>query len=198
MPFVAIPSTVKLVIQGTAEATACLNILHYKYTGAAPASTALNTFVNAWLSAHKTQWLACHGAHYTLQAVTATDLSVGSGATYSQPVAGPSNVGTATGIPFPNNVALAVSLKTGLSGRRNRGRVFMGGLTDNQADGSIATGAFQTQLTTLFTALVLQVFTGGFDLAIASYKDAAAKVVTSFVIDTIMDSMRRRLPGRGI
>lgn len=198
VPFVAIPSTVKLAIVGTAESQQIVSVLHYKYVGTAPTSAALTVFINAWLGLHKTSWLACMGVQYTMQHVDCTDLSVSSGNFATVVVGGPSNVGTGGGSALPGNVALALSWRTGVAGRRNRGRTFFGPLSDNQVDNSIATSAFLTALTTLASQLISQTYSGGFDFAVASYADHAAKIITGVVIEAITDSMRRRLPGRGI
>src|SRR3954449_11091714 len=129
MPFVAIPSTLKLLIRGVSDNQPVYNVLHYKYTGTAPASAAIITFLNSWLTAHQVQWLACHGPNYTLVGLDGTDISTPTGGFGTVTVAGPSNVGTMTGGAVPNNVALAVSWRTGFVGRRNRGRTFIGGLS---------------------------------------------------------------------
>lgn len=198
MPAAAVINTVKLVIAGTCDNQAVVNVLHYRYTGSPPSAAALNTFITAWLTNHATQWYNCHGNNYALNSLTATDLNTLSGFQATQNVAGPGNTGSITGFAIPNNVALALSWRTGITGRRHRGRSYIGGLTSNAIAGDLASPAFASALSTLGTSLVATLESGIFDLAIASLVDHVSVAVTGFVIDTILDSMRRRLPGRGV
>lgn len=196
MPFVAIPLTCKLELNGVCDSQQVVNVLHYKFVGAQTGAT-LGTFITNWLSAHKTQWLAVHGTNYRLDNIVCTDISSPSGASVTTAVPGPTNVGTIAGSPLPNNVALAVSWRTGLAGRRNRGRSFIGGLTANAASADLAASTFVTDLATLATSLISTSFAGGFDFGVTSKLDVATKIITGFVIEAILDSMRRRLPTRG-
>jgi len=197
MPFVAIPLTVKLVIHGRCDNQDVVNILHYKYVGTAPTGAQLTAFMSAWLTAHATQWYAVHGTNYSLNSLEATDLASSSGAFAVANVNGPGNTGIITGVALPNNVAIAVSWRTGLTGRRNRGRTFIGGLMSNAISGDTTQSAFAVSLANLAAALISQTFTGGFDFGVTSYKDVATKIITGFVLETILDSMRTRLPTRG-
>jgi hypothetical protein len=196
MPFHAIPLTVKFVIEGQADGQDVINVLHYKYVGAAPTAVALDAFITSWKTAHLAQWLACHSSGYLILGFECTDIASAAGARATQALS-TGNVGTVGSPLLPNNVALAVSWRTGLAGRTNRGRTFMGGLPASGYNNDAITGSLLTALSTLAAALISQTFTGGFDFAVASFKDSLAKVITGFIMETVIDSMRRRLPGRG-
>lgn len=198
MPFHVVGSTVKLLINGSADGQAVNNVLHYKYSGTAPTAAALTTFINAWLTAFQTEWLATHGANYALQSVQATDIASAVGATASVPIVGPGNTGTFTaGAALPNNVAVAVTLRTGLTGRRKRGRVFLGGLNVNQVINDAVPSTMQSVINTLFAHLISLTVSSVFDLAVASILNLTSEVITGYTLNTTSDSMRRRLPGRG-
>lgn len=195
MPFVPIPLTVKMEIIGSCDGQDIINVLHYKYPGSAPNASTLTTFLGTWDTAHRSRWLAIHGAGYTLVEYHATDIAAPGGAfaVYNLP---PGTVGTSGSVMFPNNVALAISWRTGLTGRTNRGRTFVGGIDRNSTVGDTATTAYLASLASFATNLV-SLLVSGFDFGIASQKDAAIKIVTGYVLEAIMDSMRRRLPQRG-
>jgi len=191
-------STIKLVIHAVCDGTDNNNILHYKYTGAAPNAATLVSFLAAWSTAFLTEWLAAHSAQYALQSITATDIATAGGATAVQNYIGPGNTGTNTGgVALPNNVALAISLRTGLTGRSNRGRFYLGGLNTGEIANEVAQSAFQSAINTLVTHLISLTVSGIFDLAVTSLLHATSQIITGYVLDTTADSMRRRLPGRG-
>lgn len=196
MAGVAVPSTCKLELIGSVDSQEVVNVLHYKYTGASQTGAQLDAFITAWRTAHMAQWLAVHGSGYVLNTIIATDISSLTGATATQFLT-TGNVGTGGAACPPNNVAIAVSWRTGLVGRRNRGRTFLGGLSSNQFSGDVVTGGGVSAIGTLATALIAQTFTGGYDFGVTSLKDVLTKVITGAILETILDSQRRRLPGRG-
>lgn len=73
----------------------------------------------------------------------------------------------------------------------------MGGIPVSMVDNDVVNPTFLSSLSILAIALIGQVFTGGFDLSVASKKDLLAKVITGFVLEALSDSMRSRLSGRG-
>jgi hypothetical protein len=96
------------------------------------------------------------------------------------------------------NVTLALSKRTGLAGRRYRGRIFVPGLgeTDVQATDvidSAASIAFAAAMQALLDSLT----TASTPLVIFHKGDNLFSTVTSFVVDALVDSQRRRLAGRG-
>jgi len=196
MALVVIPSTVKLALNGVCYGQQVVNILHYKYTGSSPNSSTLLTFINAWLTAHLTQWNNVHSNEYLLRELVATDIGIANGAQATLALSS-GNVGSIGTQAFPNNVAVAISWRTSLSGRRNRGRSFMGGIPGSAVDNDQVQASFLSALSILAIALIGQTFTGGYDLAVGSRSDLLAKVVTGFVLEALSDSMRTRLSGRG-
>ena len=139
----------------------------------------------------------------TLREVVCTDVSVEDGAQVSTSVNTP---GTRSGNAMPNNVCLCVSFRTGFTGRSNRGRVYHSGLvegdvTDNNVITATAT-LLRDEYEDLFQLMLVEAEA---QHVIVSYcndgawrTDARVTPVTSYIIvDTVVDSQRRRLPGRG-
>jgi hypothetical protein len=106
---------------------------------------------------------------------------------------------------MPNNVTIAVKKGTGLVGRSYRGRTYHIGLTEANVDMNVINSSTQTLLQTAYDALkeplgiaipvdmcVLSETTGGVQRA-----EGICTPVTGINVDPVIDSQRRRLPGRG-
>jgi len=135
---------------------------------------------------------------YQLIMVEATDRYDVGGAygSYTPPTP---QLGTAAGDSIPANVALCISWKTGLSGRTAHGRSYAFGFVDTHFTGSAAVSALIVQLANLAQTLIT--YGGGIgiavDYAVLSLKDDLLRPINGYAIDSIADSQRRRLPGRG-
>lgn len=114
-------------------------------------------------------------------------------------------VGTATGAALPNNVTIAVKKGTGFVGRSFRGRTYHVGLMENMVVNNTLNASDVTALRDKYDLLkeplgaVIPV-----DLCVLSEvsegtqrTEGICTVVTGIGIDPILDSQRRRLPGRG-
>jgi len=134
--------------------------------------------------------------------------------------------GNLTGDPFPTNVTIAVKLGTGFGGRAGHGRFYYVGLTNDQVDAPNFSQMKSGSVTDLNTAL--NSFKGDIELddvdgdgngtatrlVVASFivpgsssggstgvlrSPTTAQLCTSLQLhDAILDSQRRRLPGRGL
>jgi hypothetical protein len=114
--------------------------------------------------------------------------------------------GTLTGVALPLNSAFCVKLATGLAGRSFRGRWYWGNLTHlSMADAGHLSLASATAYSGFLTTLKANMLTAGFTLVVVSYRTGnawratgvATPILTAVAVDTALDSMRRRLPGRG-
>jgi hypothetical protein len=105
-----------------------------------------------------------------------------------------------------NNVAFCLSLRTSLRGRSFRGRIYLPGISTNiLADTNHVSvefaGTAQEQVYEAFVSLAPE----GFTPVVASFHFGGAPraagvgtpVINVIATDTVLDSMRRRLPGRG-
>jgi hypothetical protein len=108
--------------------------------------------------------------------------------------------GTASG-PLPNNVTLAVKTLTGLGGRRRRGRVYHVGLRTGKLLSTDVNRIDPGSLSGILDAYrALRDFS--FSVADTSWCvwsriSGQGTVITEVASDGVVDSQRRRLPGRG-
>lgn len=138
-----------------------------------------------------------------LRQVRATDVSIEGGGVST------ATVGTAGAIAppmLPLGTPIVVSLRTLKRGRSYRGRVYLSGVAEaNRSSPTDLTAGFAgITLPARFAALQANAFAAGFDMSVASKQHnglptipAEVNKVVAFVIDTHLDSQRRRLAGRG-
>lgn len=110
----------------------------------------------------------------------------------------PTEVGTRPGQAEAGNVTLSMSERTGLAGRKYRGRMYLAGVseTDTNTNDFVA-----STLVTLAANALANLITGGLPagniLTIFHRGTNTTTDVIAYVIENIIDSQRRRLPGRG-
>lgn len=133
--------------------------------------------------------------------ITLLTTSTSPGIEYSSglPIAGTFN----TSASSPNNVTLAVKWITGLRGRSYRGRTYIPGLAQAFTVGNQISAGMLTAYNTAYQALLSGLLAGwtfGVNSQYASKLPRGTAVftpITGFTIETNVDSMRRRLTGRG-
>jgi len=156
------------------------------------------TYVNWWSSVLKT---------YVSESVTLTEVVIkelvpdGQTILYTEdlPVSG-----NRASPALPNNVTLAVHWGTGRIGRSTHGRSYFIGLTQDMVGGNVCNSAADIQdaydqLRTTFDNITINC-----EFAVVSFVHANAwrttplvTPITGVAVDAIIDSQRRRLPGRG-
>ena len=156
------------------------------------------TFVNWW----KTEIAGQCGSSMVLYEVVVKELRPdGIAILYTEDLPA---AGTDLSLPLPNNVAIAVHWGTGLIGRSRHGRTFQGGITQNSVDGNTYLQAtnLQTAYDNLRTAL--DNITLNVEFSVVSFVSNKAWRTTPLItpisgvaVENTLDSMRRRLPGRG-
>lgn len=114
--------------------------------------------------------------------------------------------GAVSASSLPNNVAYSVSKFTGLRGRSFRGRLFLPGIPENVRETpSTVTAAYRSNIATAFDGLLAHMISEGFPPVVVSrFTDNAPRttglatpVIQLAPVDSVLDSQRRRLPGRG-
>lgn len=142
---------------------------------------------------------ALYHPSYTLQNITATDVSVANGIQTVFPLTS-SNVGTGTGAAAAGNAALVCSLRTAFIGRSFRGRFYFGGLaasnfTDAQHMDSAVCASVASQFADFIDALdainKTLVVVSRFANGVARVTNLATEII-AVIIDTKIDSQRRR------
>lgn len=107
---------------------------------------------------------------------------------------------------MPGNVTLSVSFRSGATGRSNRGRNYMVGIPRSQVEGAIADAGYGDDVVAAYTALLGEgALPAGWQWVIVSrfldkvQRDPGVTIAVNSVrlVDLIVDSQRRRLPGRG-
>jgi hypothetical protein len=204
MGFVPIPDGCEVVIKGhLGGGQACYNTLYYTQDSewgesdlqdiADAVDAAWSTFVDTYL-----------GTGYAYDRTDVRDMrtSIGYQATQDAGATG----GGVTGGTAPNNVAIAVARRSGLTGRSSRGRVFVGGIPNSAlVSNNEVSSTFGNAAVAIFEAIDGVVSGLGWAPVIVSKVQAGVPLSTAVVygivewvlVNSVVDSMRRRLPGRG-
>jgi hypothetical protein len=148
----------------------------------------------------------------SLAEMQGTDLTSATGpqATLTPAVA---ELGAVNSPQLPNNVSLAVSFRTALRGRSFRGRNFYPALWEQGVDENTVQPTIVAAIHGAYTALITDagVAAAGYDWVVVSRFSGVTSagvpiprsagistpVTTVVIVDPTIDSMRRRLPGRG-
>lgn len=204
MAFIPLPAGIRVSMEYTLDGQLVVNVYHVK--ASAPIGT---IYLEAVLEAFKQWWTEDMVANFTssigLERIVVKDVSVEDGIAVEEQYPSPyyGTIGSAAAVP--NNVAIVVGLKTAQTGRSFRGRNYYAGLLESDFAISILS---PTRVAALFASVLL--LPGRLndlaeaELAVASYyNNGAPRVtgvlspVTTMTLNSIADSQRRRLPGRG-
>jgi hypothetical protein len=211
MPFVPVPDTVEAEIRMTLDGQKIENTLYF-YAAAGPDIanvSQLASDLEGWWTLNCAPLLPLDVA---LREIVITDLSSNTGLQYTSALADPV-FGTLGQPALPNNVSLAVSFRSAIRGRSYRGRNYVAALTEGQVVNSHVTEDVAAAWATAYNAIITDVlaFPSPYVWVVVSRfsgVDADGKpvprsvgnaepIVSALVTDTTVDSMRRRLPGRG-
>lgn len=204
MPFVPAPNIVEVQFRYTYAGERCMNRIHVN-VGDTPTAANCNELViecGDWWLANVPPLVA---STLALREVYAKSLETAI-APESTRTAGLPASGTKVGDPLPNSTSLALSLRSAMSGRSARGRWFWLGFTEDQVDGNIVTNGAIVSLDAALTNLKSIIDGLSYVWVIVSYITNGAPrvggpvyidVATIAVVDSVVDSQRRRLPGRG-
>lgn len=179
------------------------NVLHF-LASTAPDLENMEDLGTALIASWNTSMKALHVSTVSLIEVRLTDLT-----TQNSPVVNVStglpSAGTATGDGMPNNVALVYTKHTALRGRSFRGRIYDFGWSETNNAGNTVSPTVTGTMVNAYSAMRSIALTDmNYNMVVVSrYADKAprttgiATLVTSISTDGVVDSQRRRLPGRG-
>lgn len=110
--------------------------------------------------------------------------------------------GAVVGNPLPNNVTLAVSLRTGMVGRSRRGRVYHVGLAEAMVSVNDVVAPYNATIPTAYFNLIGILNVLDMRLVVISYYEDGAlrsvplvsEVIDAILTDNTVDTQRRRLP----
>lgn len=204
MAFQAVPDTAGVMVRGTLFDQEIENTLYFSKDGGFIMADLndLAALVRAWWFDNIMPLLS---ADYVFREVAAVDLSTEGGATAFDTAETGTGGGAASGA-FPGNVAIAVSLRTGLAGRSFRGRNYLSGLPPSAVIGNTLDNDFRTGYATGYAALLDLLSDTDFVWGVVSRVTAGlprvAGIITAItsviIVDAFVDSQRRRLSGRGV
>lgn len=210
MPFVPVENTAEVEVRMSCDGQKIENTLWFLHDGAIDA-TSLNALGSGILS----WWVSGFAGHIsnlvTLREIYSVDMTTATGLTNTQ--SGGGATGTLTGAASPLNSTLAISFRTGLRGRSFRGRNYLPAIdrdqmaTQNTFNESDANGLISIYndlvgpdaLVTGWTWVVASRFSG-VDVdgnPIPRVAGVATPITAVVIADLVVDSQRRRLPGRG-
>jgi len=106
--------------------------------------------------------------------------------------------GTVGSAPDPASATLSVGWRTGLAGRKFRGRFYTVGMVEAQsADNDTVISSYVTTAGTAASALIANLVAASFSLVIFHRVDNTFTAVLSTIVENLVDSQRRRLAGQG-
>lgn len=205
MPFQAVPNAALINVEGLLDGQKTVNTLGFRLNvpaviNAAQLASLCESMAIYW-SANQISQLP---SQWTLAKVTGRVLDVEDG-----PVAESSlnsgDSGLLIGNLMPNNVTLAIAFKTGLGGRTNRGRNYWPGFLEADVTNSAIAQARATNIVDTYAGMMgAGTVDSAWQWCVISRKiiditgNGRAVPITSVVVnDLVVDSQRRRLPGRG-
>lgn len=205
-PFIPVPNTASVELLYQLPVTVAENIFHVRKATPYSAAdlVALRTLVDSW---DNVSWASRRITTVTLFRIICKALdSLGSPLEdYTLPTP---RAGGTVATPVPSNVTWAVKKATGLTGRSFRGRWYMVGLGGANYDMATqqVTVATANGIISALNTLRTNLAAAGHTLGVVSYRTAGDwraeglfTPITAFVYtDLVIDSQRRRLPGRGI
>ena len=203
MPFVPVPNTAKFSVVFDRGTEAMVNVFHFDRTGTWGLSE-LTSGAQTVLDWARTSLMPLLHNHVILNRVEARGLRAQEDVTVVVRPATAVTGGRALDLT-PGNVAFAVTHVTGFTGRSARGRTFFGGLSEQDVVGDRIVIGHANALTATLITLLNVMLSSNWRMVVVSYRTNRQARTQGFVYpiqsfkytDTILDSQRRRLPGRG-
>jgi len=195
MPPIILADTVRVEMRYTEGTEERVNIFHCHVVDAS--STDLSDLADLFDAHDNTFGKGLRTPTTLLQEIIVTNINDAIQEQFTKPIV-PPRAGTATGSTMPGNVTSTVSWRTGFAGPRRRGRTFMVDTPATNVTGDERiSGARASELATWGSTLINALQVANKLLVVASHTYHTWTPIVSVVIETILDSMRRRLPGRG-
>lgn len=204
MAFYPVPNGALVRFMHSFRGQQMINTMWFEHDGGPPNQSDVLALANgvgaqwgsslASLLSNDVTYLGCIARDYTAQDSWA--------ASYSTTV-----LGTASDA-MPNNVALCFKLDTGQAGRAKRGRIFVGGIPRAAVvENDVSAAGFATDCLVALAGFVGSGFVvAGWTLSVAHRRSAGTwlpagqlfPVQSINLTNLVVDSQRRRLPGRGV
>jgi hypothetical protein len=204
MPFIPAAQTIQAEMRYLYSTQKCENVLYFQASAGVSVSL-MQTLGNNLIGWWNTNFKPLVSTILQLNEVYLTDLTTQTGPTVSV-VTGLPSAGTDASEVMPFNVSLCISFRTAGRGRSARGRNYLLGMTEADVNGNGVLSTFFSPILAAYTTLIgAGTFTPGLQWVVVSRQfngvdrsNALVQPITSCLfVDSIVDSQRRRLPGRG-
>lgn len=204
MAFIPTPNCAQIELMYSWSGQTCETVLHYQFSADANV-TRLTALADACITLWTTNVKPLMASTLSLVSVIATDLENQNGPSITR-AGGLPSAGTQTGDCLPNNCALVITKRTANRGRSFRGRIYSPAIPEPQTANNTPTTTFVNQLVTAWSTFISVTITGpevvplGVISKFANNTPRAEGIftpVTNLTSDGVLDSQRRRLPGRG-
>lgn len=202
MPFVPFLNTAQVEMRYQWDSQHVANIFHVRSDDSLTPAV-LNDIATAFRGWHEASLRQWQGNTVALREVAVRDLTTPSSIGVLLGVLA-NNIGTGTTETLPNNCTVAIKWGTGFTGRSYRGRTYHIGLTENMVAQNRLTQVVLDGLEIAYSAVPYLDDSPVLKLVVASRtangqprQVGLTTVITGPAIDPVLDSQRRRLPGRG-
>lgn len=203
MPFIPAVNCARVEFRMTLDTQQVENVAHFRFLAGAPTQLDLSTLVAFCLAWWVNSYSNVIVDDVVLTEVVATALNADTGPQAT--VSGGGATGDIVAESMPGNVAFCLTKRTASIGRSARGRWYAVGLAESTVNVNnlsvVDASAFAVRVHNLFVAAPPT----GWEGVVVSYQHNGLPLVTATIYpiisviarDTIVDSQRRRLPGRG-
>jgi hypothetical protein len=190
MTTLVIPNVYRCSIQALSGGQQVDNVVGLRGTAAGQQVAAAAALKTAWEAA--TGPISQQMTAYVVQSYYVVDLSSLTGGITTL---GSTKVGAIAGSLSTNAACALVKWNGGSRSRSTRGRMFFGplGETNINADGRTLSPAYITALTTAFTNFMSSLSGAGFNLCVISPTLSSATNVTTFSVESVIGTQRRRI-----
>lgn len=203
MPFIPVENTAMVEIRGTIALQKVENTLYFEKSSAFGTAD-LEALGDAIIDWWTTNLSGVVSSQYQLREVYVTDLTTDTSAAVTR-VPDPDVFGTVGGEIMPLNVSWALSFRTAFRGRSFRGRNYFCGFVTDQISSNTVNNDTVIAIKNAYLALFATATDAGVTWVIASRfhnkaprtAGVTAPVIAIVAVDNVVDSQRRRLPGRG-
>lgn len=203
MAFIPVPNTIQLELVYAWDNQVAQTVLHYTKASPWTPSTMTEACVSM-IAEWNTGMKPLMPLTLSLIQIRATDLSSATGTVINYATGLPI-AGTNSAPSLPNSVAMVVTKRTLLRGRSYRGRIYHPGLNESAVLANQVLATTAAQIVAVYTAMMSLTLTAdeATMTVVSRFNNNApratgvATLVNNMTTDGVVDSQRRRLPGRG-
>jgi len=203
MPFVVTFNTVQCEIRYLFDNQQCENTLYFEYESA-PTVSQGEDLADALFDWWDTNLKPMQCGTLALREIYLTDLTAADSWAVTR-VSSPIVPGTRSGESMPNNIALCISFRTNQRGRAHRGRNYAMAMGEGDVSNNNFTTGYLTGIQDAYVALAdVETATGANWVVVSRFQGLLPRengittpVSSVGFFDGVVDSQRRRLPGRG-